>query len=252
MNRSYALASITLSLTALLSACGGGGGSDGGDNTPSQPGSQAPAASLTDAQIIADIKLTNTHYDTGPDGRPMSNHRPPGTWRWPSTPDQTILVHIPRPNGPVEEDLANKVAVAIKTFNAKLSAYFVLEPVSVLPVTGNVIQVGYNNAWVPPGSTDYNSYCANVSNVAGFGSMIVPDSENTIRNPVFVNLGNNHCNVTQDIVNHEFGHALGFAVHFDVFGNTTSPDNFWDVLATLYGNPRSTLAEKLVIKRAAR
>lgn len=250
MNRSFKLASITLSVTALLSACGGGGGGDGAENTPSQPVAQAPSASLTDAQIIADIKLTNTNYDTGPDGLPVSNQRPMGTWRWPSTPDQHILVYIPRPNGPVEEDLANKVSAAIKTYNAKLSAYFILEAVNVLPATGNVIQVGYNNSWVPPGSTDYNSYCANVSNVAGFGSLINPDRQNKIQNPVFMNLGNHHCNVTQDIVNHEFGHALGFAVHFDVFGNTKSPDNFWDVLATLYGNPPSTLADNLVIKRA--
>lgn len=252
MNRSFTLASITLSLTALLSACGGGGERDGAGNTPSQPVSQTPSASLTDAQIIADIKLTNTNYDIGPNGQPVSNQRPMGTWRWPSTPGQPILVYIPRPNGPVEEDLANKVSVAINTYNAKLSAYFILEAVNVPPATGNVIKVGYNNSWLPPGSTDYNSYCANVSDAAGSGSLINPDSQNTIRNPVFMNLGNNHCTVTQDIVNHEFGHALGFAVHFDVFGNTRSPDNFWDVLATLYGNPPSTLADNLVIKRAAR
>lgn len=251
MNRSFTLASIILSLSALLSACGGGD-SDGAENRPSQPVSQTPSPSLTDAQIIDAIKLTNTNYDTGPDGRPVSNQRPMGTWRWPSTPDQHILVYIPRPNGPVEEGLANKVSVAINTYNAKLSAYFILEAVSVPPARGNVIQVGYNNSWVPPGSTDYNSYCANVSDTAGFGSLINPDSKNNIRNPVYMNLGNNHCNVSQEIVNHEFGHALGFAVHFHEFGNTRSPDNFWDVLATLYGNPPSTLADDLVIKRAAK
>lgn len=252
MNRSIKLASMTLSLIALLSACGGGGGSTDAGNTPSPPVSQTPSASLTDAQIITDIKLTNANYDAGADGLPVSKQRPAGTWRWPATPGQHILVYIPPPNGPVEEDLASKVSAAIKTYNAKLSTYFILEPVNALPVTGNVIQVGYNNSWVPPGSTDYNSYCANVSNVAGAGSLINPDSQNNIRNPVFMNLGNNHCTVTQDIVNHEFGHALGFNVHFDVFGNTKSPDNFWDVLATLYGNPQSTLADNLLIKRAAK
>jgi len=34
-------------------------------------------------------------------------------------------------------------------------------------------------------------------------------------------------------VNHEFGHALGFNLHFDVSGNAKSPDNFWNVQATL-------------------
>lgn len=251
MNRSFKVDLITLCGAALLSACGGGG-SSGSENTPSQPSAQTPPAGLTDAQIIADIKLTNTNYDIGPDGRPVSNQRPAGTWRWPSTPGSPILVYIPSPNGPVEQDLANKVSNAIKIYNAKLSAYLILEPVNALPATGNVIQVGYNNSWVPPGSNDYNSYCANVSNIPGSGSMINPDSQNNIRNPVFMNLGNNRCNVTQDIVNHEFGHALGFAVHFDVFGSTTSPDNFWDVLATLYGNPQSTAADSLVIRRAAK
>lgn len=234
-----------------LSACGGGGS---GDNTPvgnSSNPAGVQANVLTDAQIIADIKATNSNYDVGPDGR-LSNGRPPGIWRWPNTPNQHILVYIPVANNAVEQDLAKKVNIAINTYNSKLSDYFFLEPVSVLPANGNVIQVGYNNSWIPPGSSDYNSYCANVSNVAGSGSLINPDFKNNITNPVYMNLGNNHCDVTQDIVNHEFAHALGFNVHFDVFGNTKSPDNFWDVLATLYGNPQSTLAENLLIKRAAK
>ncbi|MGV7209592.1 hypothetical protein ACLB1G_17240 [Oxalobacteraceae bacterium A2-2] len=233
-----------------LSACGGGGDNNSsGGNGSNSTGVQAGV--LTEAQIIADIKATNSNYDVGPDGR-LSNGRPPGTWRWPSTPNQHILVYIPPGNTAVEQELARKVNTAIAIYNSKLSAYFVLEPVNALPASGNVIQVGYNNSWIPPGSTDYNSYCANVSNVAGAGSLITPDSKNNITNPVYINLGNNHCDVTQDIVNHEFAHALGFNVHFDVFGNTKSPDNFWDVLATLYGNPQSTIAENLVIKRAAK
>lgn len=243
---------IVGSIFALaLSACGGGGDS-GSSNVGANPiPAGVQAGVLNDAQIIADIKATNSNYDMAPDGR-LSNGRSPGIWRWPNTPSQHIFVYIPSASNSVEQGLAKKVNAAINIYNSKLSAYFVLEPVSVLPVSGNVIQVGYNNSWVPPGSTDYNSYCANVSNVAGSGSLITPDSKNNITNPVYVNLGNNHCDVTQDIVNHEFGHALGFNVHFDVFGNTKSPDNFWDVLATLYGNPQSTTAENLVVKRAAK
>jgi hypothetical protein len=49
--------------------------------------------------------------------------------------------------------------------------------------------------------------------------MILPNSEYGIAsNPVFVNLGNGHCDVTQDMVTHEFGHALGLANHFKGFG----------------------------------
>jgi len=234
----------------ILSACGGSGNDDSG-NVGTSPIPNVQSNVLSDAQIIADIKATNSNYDVGPGGG-LSNGRSPGTWRWPNTPNQHILVYIPAASNSVEQDLARKVNTAINTYNNKLSVYFVLEPVSVLPASGNVIQVGYNNSWVPPGSTDYASYCANVSDVAGSGSLINPDSKNNITNPVYINLGNNHCNVTQEIVNHEFGHALGFNVHFDVFGNTKSPDNFWDVLATLYGNPQSTMAENLVVKRAAK
>ena len=89
---------------------------------------------------------------------------------------------------------------------------------------------------MPPrklGSTDYNSYCASVSDVAGAETLINPNIPNSIRSAVFINQGNIHCTVTRDIVNHEFGHALGFNVHFDVSGNAKSPDNFWDVQATL-------------------
>jgi hypothetical protein len=81
--------------------------------------------------------------------------------------------------------------------------------------------------------------------------MILPNSEYGIAsNPVFVNLGNGHCDVTQDMVTHEFGHALGLANHFKGFGtgDAISPA-FWDVLATLYGNPQSTTAQNLIVRR---
>ena len=239
-------------LFLALSACGGGGGGDSGTSNSgsSSPPAIGQASVLTDAQIISAIKATNSNWE-GSNGH-LSNGRPAGIWRWPNTPDQRIFVYLPAASNSVEQELVRKVNAAISTYNSKLSVYFVLEAVTVIPASGNVIRVGYNNSWIPPGSTDYNSYCANVSDVAGSGSLINPDSKNNIANPVYVNLGNNRCDVTQEIVNHEFAHALGFNVHFDFFGNTKSPDNFWDVLATLYGNPQSTLAENLVVKHAAK
>lgn len=234
------LVGCSLLMAGLLSACGGGGGgSDSG--TPPQQVSTV----LTDAQIIADVTSSNIDYGPGANGRPA------GTWRWSNTPTQHILVYIPAPTNPTEQTLSDQVNSAIVTYNTKLSTYFVLEPVSVAPTTTNFIQVSYNTAWVPPGSTDYNSYCANVSNVLGFSSDIVPDSQNSISdNPVYLNLGNGHCTVTEAITIHEFAHALGLGFHFDTFGSTTNPDNFWDVLATLYGNPQSTVAANLIVKRA--
>ena len=52
---------------------------------------------------------------------------------------------------------------------------------------------------------------------------------------------------------HEFGHALGLAYHFDGFGGDgpAIASTFWDVLATLYGNPQSTVSSNLTVRRAA-
>jgi hypothetical protein len=119
------------------------------------------------------------------------------------------------------------------------------------PSNENFIQISYGTSYVPQGSTNYQGYCANVSEGPGIGNMIQPNSEYGIAsNPVFVNLGNGHCDVTQDIVTHEFGHALGLANHFNGFGtgDAISPA-FWDVLATLYDNPQSTIAQNLRIRR---
>jgi hypothetical protein len=57
--------------------------------------------------------------------------------------------------------------------------------------------------------------------------------------------------VKQAIVVHEFGHALGLANHFNGFGIGDSTSTaFWDVLATLYGNPQSTISQILLVRRA--
>ena len=51
---------------------------------------------------------------------------------------------------------------------------------------------------------------------------------------------------------HEFGHALGLPGHFQGFGNDpTISAAYWDVLATLYGNPVSSKAADLQMVRAA-
>lgn len=84
------------------------------------------------------------------------------------------------------------------------------------------------------------------------GNVIQPDSRNGIKsNPVYVNLGNGHFDVTQAIVVREFGHALGFANHFNGFGiGDYTSTAFWDVLAILYGNLQSTTAQNLLVRRA--
>lgn len=235
-----------LALAFLMSACGGGG-----DSSPTNGGENVAASTAApDAQVVTYLRSSNIDFAPG------ANGRPDGTWRWPGTPAQHVTVYLPLPSvgNATESDYANKVAISIQLINTKLSGLLTLDLTNTRPAAGNFIEVSYLTSWVPPGSTDYASYCANVATGPNTGSMIVPDASNSISSgPVYVNLGNGHCNVTQDIVTHEFGHALGLANHFASFGD--APVNAWtsayfDVLATLYGNPQSTSAANLVVKRA--
>lgn len=229
-----------LGMSVLLSACGGGGESDGPNAGANQ--------TVTDAQIVASIQSSN--IDFGPGG----NGRPPGTWRWLGTPARHVTVYIPPPaaTSASEQDYANKAATSVSLINARLSGLLVLDISNSVPASGNYIHISYGTSFVPPGSTDYLAYCANVSTAPNQGSMIMPGVDNGIlSSPVFINLGNGHCDVTQAIVTHEFGHALGLANHFPGFGvGIDVPALFWDVLATLYSNPQSTTAGNLVVKHA--
>ncbi|WP_230408111.1 hypothetical protein [Undibacterium baiyunense] len=235
---------MTATLFAVaLSACGGGNSGSGNSNN------QPTATTASNTEIITNLKSSNIDFFS----ILTWLQKPPGTWRWLSTPSQHVLVYIPAPtNGnTTEQDYANKVNNAIVQINTKLRNVLVLEPVSVKPANVSFIQISYGTSYVPPGTTNYQDYCANVSEGPSIGNMILPNSEYGIKsNPVFVNLGNGHCDVTQDIVTHEFGHALGLANHFKGFGigDAISPA-FWDVLATLYGNPQSTTAQNLIVRR---
>lgn len=241
-----------VALSCLVVACGGGSDSStGGSNTGTQPG--AGIVSPSDAQVVSLVQATNIDFVPGANGRPA------GTWRWSDTPSRHITVYIPTPAaGTTAQDYAAKVSTSVALINNKLAGLLVLDTSNTLPTSGKFIQVSYGTSYVLPGSTDYAAYCANVATGPSTGSMIMPDSQNGIfSNPVFINLGNGRCNVTQDIVTHEFGHALGLANHFDGFGtNDTSSTAFWDVLATLYSNPQSTLTANLTanltVKRAAK
>jgi hypothetical protein len=230
---------LLLATAATLAACGGGSSDDGNNASAS--------VTASDAQLVAYVKSSNIDF--------LPTNRPAGTWRWSSTPAQHVLVYIPAPaNGnTTEQDYAAKVNVSIAQMNAKLNGWLVLEAVAALPSSGNYIRVSYGTSYVPPGSTNYAGYCANVATGPSIGNVIQPDSANGIASsPVYVNLGNGHCDVTQGMVSHEFGHALGLANHFEGFGTGDAISTaFWDVLATLYGTPQSTPASGLVVKRAA-
>jgi len=236
-------ATITVLATSFVLASCGGGGDD--QNGPTRSGDVL----ATDAQVVAHVQRSNIGFSPG------INARPAGTWRWQGGPVPHVLVHIPAPGmgNDTEQDLAQKAQRAVDLINRRLAGLLVLQTVQEVPASGNHIRVRYGTSYVPPGSTNYNSFCANVSTGPNVGNMIFPDRENGIgSNPVYVNLGNGRCNVTQDIVTHEFGHALGLAYHFEGFGDGPPVSTaFWDVLATLDGNPVSTPETALAVVRAS-
>lgn len=233
-----------LSSVLILSACGGGGGGSDGGNSSYQ---DIPAP---DSEIISYITKSNIDFFPGLNGRPA------GTWRWAAP--ASINVYVPLPINVTEQDYQTKVRNSIATINAKLIGDLTLTEVNTVPVAGNYISVSYNTSYVPNGSTDYASYCANVSEAPNQSGFIFPDANGDIdkvnaigTKPVYLNIGNGHCNVTQAIVTHEFGHTLGLAYHFPDFGDAPLfKDALFDVLATLYGNPKSTIAANLVVKRS--
>lgn len=225
---------MKLNLIAIALVCGGLSACGGGDNV-----------SANDGDVIANIKSSNIEFS--------SANRPAGTWRWLGTPQQHVSVYVtpPAAGNATELDYSGKTQNAIAQINAKLRGLLVLDAVNSIPASGNYIHVSYGTSYVPPNSTDYASYCANVATGKNMGNPIQPGSQNGIgSNPVYLNLGNGHCNVTQDIVTHEFGHALGLANHFNGFGNGPAISAaYWDVLATLYANPQSTTAANLSVRR---
>lgn len=204
---------------------------------------------VTDTQIIANVKSSNIDFS------PTASGRSAGTWNWRGNSVPEIFVYIPTPANTREQDYAEKVEASITVINNKLKGLLVLKATNT-PVVTNHIQISYNTSYVPAGFTDYKSgnYCANVSTAPYSGNPINPDWQNGIASwPVYVNLGNGRCEVTQDIIVHEFGHALGLANHFKGFGiGAAISQEYWDTLATLYNNPRSTASNKVVVKRISK
>lgn len=230
--RKVACCSLLFTIFTMLTGCGGGGDEN---------------VTATDLEVIADLKSSNIDF--------LPFNRAPGTWRWPSTPTQHVLVYIPTPaiGNVTEQDYATKTQSAITQINSKLTGLIIIEPVSSIPSSGQYIKISYGTSYVPAGVTDYQSYCANVATGPSIGNVIQPDSTNGINaNPVYINIGNGHCAVTQDIIAHEFGHALGLANHFNGFGGSGPAIStaFWDVLATLYNNPQATIANNIIVRRA--
>ena len=174
MGSTWRAAAAAIVLSVGLAACGGGG-----DDSSTNEGS----TSATDAEVVANVKSSNIDF--------LPSNRPAGTWRWSGTPAQQVQVYVPTPVGTTEQDYAAKVATAITVLNGKLTGLLVLESTNSIPTSGNYIRISYSTSYVPPGSTDYASYCANVSTGPNLGNVILPDSQNAIASsPVYINLGN--------------------------------------------------------------
>lgn len=232
MRKIFGTLNVLLLGLLVLAGCGGGGSS--GDVTGS------------DGQVVSDISTSNINSWSGGTS---------GTNRWVGvgTGVPQIAVFIPIPTTATETDLAAKARGAIAAHNRKLAGLVVFSEVSSAPTSGAYFRVSYLTAYVPPNSTDYSSYCANVSTAAGAPNVVNPSSPSGARNQTiaWINLGNGRCDVTQDIVIHEFGHGLGLGDHFRGFGDPEAlSTEFWDVLATLYANPVRTPAAQLVVRRA--
>jgi hypothetical protein len=210
-------------------------------------GSDESDTVISDQQVVANVASANIN-GLGNVGT--------GTHRWVATTAATpqINVYVPTPADATQTDLAGKVRTAIAEHNRRLAGLLVLTEVATAPTSGGYMRVSYLTSYVPPGSTNYAGYCGNVATGPSIGNVVNATSPTGEHNQTvaWVNLGNGHCTVTQEIVTHEIGHALGLGSHFDGFGNGDAISRaYWDVVATLYANPVRSAASALVVRRAA-
>ncbi len=236
-------------VAAIAIGCGGGGG--GG-----------AVSSLSDAEVRAAISSVTIAYDD------VYNGNAPLIRRYAADPVSgmvNIRVSLPLATNAVESDYRQKFLNSVIFYNQLLSGYLNLDVTSASLTLDNVNnqgywQVSYNTAYVPAGSTDYQSYCANVSDAANSGSSswsnILTAAWTYADNPLnrhvsWVNLGNGNCTLSQEIVTHEVAHALGLnRGHFSGFGiGSPTSSNLWTVLLTLYKNPMLTPVSQAVIYR---
>ena len=236
------------SIVLTLVACGGGGGGGG-------------VSSFTDSEIKATLVAnTFTNWDVY-NGKPavISRYSPD-----PMTRIVTIRIYLPDASTSDEVDYRQKFLNSVALYNQKFLGYIKLDVINTplsFDVTNNqgYWRISYNTAFVPTGSSDFQSYCANVSGGPNTGSNSYAPAAtttwtyvNNVLNKMvwWINLSNGRCSLSQDIVTHEIGHALGFTGHFSGFGDGPPiSDNFWSTLLTLYKNPLATPIDQVTIYR---
>lgn len=241
---------LGLALAFALAACGGGG--SGGDRVEV----------LSDADVRESLQYGSFTYDLDVyDGYPAVISR---YWADPVTNEVVIRVYLPDAGDATEADARQKFLNSVSIYNQRLAGYVSLvvgnAPLS-FDTTNNqgFWRVSYGTSFVPSGSTDYQSYCANVAGGPNTGSYllnVIPTASSSYSNSTinrmewWINLGNGRCSLSQDIVTHEIGHALGLTGHFAGFGvGGAISDNMWTMLLTLYKNPNGTPLSQAVIYR---
>lgn len=220
---------LTLIATLVaLSACGGGGGGGGGGNT----------STASDTALLNYLDTTNVASV----GFPWFSQFPGVVKRW------ALPVPV-KTNGEV------RATAAMNAIESKLG-YTVFDRTSIANIPNDTITRGVifsqGTSFLPPGSNP-QSFCANVAagpNSGGYPGQFV-QAPGTISTKLYVNLDNPQCAAGAEIVIHELGHALGLGSHFEGYGDSSGAisDNFWNVLATLYGNAAGTTKANVVIKK---
>lgn len=156
---------------------------------------------------------------------------------------------------PVKTNGETRANPAMDAIEAKLG-FTIFDRSSIANVPNHEIKRGLilskTTAYLPAGANPQN-YCANVSAGPFLGNYPYPQefllNTGEISTVLYINLDNPQCIASADIVIHEFGHALGLGSHFQGFGDGPAINNdFWVVLATLYGNPIGTLKANVLLK----
>jgi hypothetical protein len=236
----------------FLSACGGGSGNE----------NSISVVPFTDAQIKETIG-----WVTLTDSADVSDGRPAKIRRYSEDPALGLVrirIYLPDATSSSESDYRQKFLNSVAMYNQKFTGYLFLEvfntPLSIDSNNQGYWRVSYNTSYVPAGG-DFQNYCANVSNAPNSGANAYGweagdwtfTFNNTLNKNIFwINLNNGHnCNLTQDIVTHEIGHALGLVNgHFNGFGNGPAiSENMWAVLYTFYKNPNNMPLDQITIYR---
>jgi len=257
---------LLIIMTLILSACGGGGGSNdnsgsGGDTIP-----RITSPTVDSVGILNNIQNTNLHAW----GSTTEQHQNGNLKRWDY---EKSLIPVKHKNEPLAIEAMNKIEDKL--------GYVIFDRDSLTNIADDDVTSGII---ISIGTADY----ANINGHSALGacglfSKGIPSLENpdnshipeymydingAIKAKVYIHLGSSFradCYQRRSGVTlHEFGHALGFASHFnggfngigryarledgtEVYYKEDPNDNFFNALKNIYNNPINTPKDDLVI-----